>query len=121
MVQMRSALDGIPVGQVMITDFRTLRPDDPLDQAVEYARAGFRQDFPVVEDGRLVGVLMRSDLIAALGGRSRGPRRGYHAAGFHRRRTAGDAADRFRPAAGMRLPHAARGARRPPRGIRDGG
>ena len=51
----------------MITEFRTLRPDDTLDQAVEYIRSGFRQDFPVVEDGRLVGILTRSDLAAALG------------------------------------------------------
>ena len=67
MVQMRSALAGIPVGRAMITEFRTLRPDDTLDQAVEYIRSGFRQDFPVVEDGRLVGILTRSDLAAALG------------------------------------------------------
>jgi Zn-dependent protease/CBS domain-containing protein len=76
MVQMRSALDGIHVGQVMVTDFRTLRPDDPLGRALEYARAGFQEDFPVVEDGRLVGVLTRSDLIAALGSHDAGSRVG---------------------------------------------
>jgi CBS domain-containing protein len=67
LVQMRSALDGIPVRRVLITDFRTLRPDDSLARAVEHVMAGFRQDFPVVEDGRLVGVLTRRDLAAALG------------------------------------------------------
>ena len=66
-MQMRSALGGIPVMRAMITDFRTLRPDDPLAQAVEHVLAGFQQDFPVVEDGRLVGVLTRNDLAAALG------------------------------------------------------
>jgi len=66
-VQMRSALGGIPVMRVMITDFRTLQPDDPLAHAVEHVMAGFQQDFPVVEDGRLVGVLTRNDLAAALG------------------------------------------------------
>jgi len=66
-VQMRSALGGIPVMRVMITDFRGLRPDDPLAHAVEHVVAGFQQDFPVVEDGRLVGVLTRNDLAAALG------------------------------------------------------
>jgi Zn-dependent protease len=67
LVQMRSALDGIPVMRAMITDFRALRPDDPLARALEYVQAGFPQDFPVVDDaGRLVGVLMRKDLAAAL-------------------------------------------------------
>ncbi len=74
MVQMRSALAGIPVRRAMITEFRTLRPDDTLDQAVEHIRSGFRQDFPVVEDGRLVGVLTRSDLTAALGRHGPGAR-----------------------------------------------
>jgi Zn-dependent protease/predicted transcriptional regulator len=67
MVQMRSALAGIPVRRAMITEFQTLRPDDTLDQAVEHIQSGFRQDFPVVEDGRLVGILTRSDLATALG------------------------------------------------------
>jgi CBS-domain-containing membrane protein len=53
--------------RAMITNFRTLRPDDPLSRAVEHVVAGFPQDFPVVEDGRLVGVLTRNDLTAALG------------------------------------------------------
>ena len=74
MVQMRSALAGIPVRRAMITEFRTLRPDDTLDQAVEHIRSGFQQDFPVVEDGRLVGVLTRSDLTAALGRHGPGAR-----------------------------------------------
>jgi Zn-dependent protease/predicted transcriptional regulator len=69
MVQMRSAMDGIPVTRVMITDFRTLRPDDPLAKAIEFVKAGIQQDFPVVEDGRLVGVLTRNDLLTGLGRR----------------------------------------------------
>ena len=67
MVQMRSSLDGIPVEQVMITRFHALRPDDPLGRAVQHFLAGLQQDFPVVQDGRLVGVLTRDDLTAALG------------------------------------------------------
>ncbi len=67
LVQMRSALGSIPVMRAMITDFRALHPDDPLERAVEHVLAGFQQDFPVVEDGRLVGVLTRNDLAAALG------------------------------------------------------
>jgi Zn-dependent protease/predicted transcriptional regulator len=67
LAQMRSALDGIPVMRAMITDFRTLSPDDPLARAVEYVLAGFQQDFPVVVGDELVGVLTRKDLTAALG------------------------------------------------------
>jgi Zn-dependent protease/predicted transcriptional regulator len=69
MGQMRSALDGIPVARVMTSDFRTLRLSDPLSRALEYVRAGIQEDFFVVEDGRLVGVLTRNDLLAGLGRR----------------------------------------------------
>jgi len=71
MVQMRAALDGIPVRNAMITDFRTLELDDPLSRAVEHILAGFQQDFPVLENGRPVGVLTRNDLAAGLA--QRGP------------------------------------------------
>ena len=67
-VQIRSALGNIPVMRAMVTDFRTLHPDDPIGRAVDHVLAGFQQDFPVVEDGRLVGVLTRNDLASALGG-----------------------------------------------------
>ncbi len=67
LVVVRSALAGIPVLRVMITDFRALQPEDPLSRAVGYVLAGFQQDFPVVEGDRPVGILTRNDLAAALG------------------------------------------------------
>jgi CBS domain-containing protein len=66
MVQMRNSLGGIPVRQVMLTDFRTLQPDDTLARAVEYMLAGWRQDFPVVFGDHVLGVLTREDLMRAL-------------------------------------------------------
>ena len=66
MVQMRSALGGIPVSRAMITDFRALAPDEPLSLAVDHVLAGFQQDFPVLESGRLVGVLIRADMLKGL-------------------------------------------------------
>jgi Zn-dependent protease len=66
MVQMKAALAGIPVQRAMITDFRTLVPDDALGRAVEYILGGFQHDFPVLESGRVVGILTRSDLLTAL-------------------------------------------------------
>lgn len=65
-VQLQSVLRGIPVERVMITDLRTVRQDDPLSVAVDHLLAGFQHDFPVVEDGRVVGVLQRADLVRAL-------------------------------------------------------
>jgi CBS domain-containing protein len=66
MVQMKSALGGIPIHRAMITDFHTLSPQDSLDRAVDHILAGFQQDFPVVEGEQLVGVLTREDLLKAL-------------------------------------------------------
>lgn len=76
MVQMRSALGGIPVQKAMITDFRALAPQDPLGRAVDHVLAGFQQDFPVVEQGRVTGVLTRADLLSALARRGQDARVG---------------------------------------------
>jgi Zn-dependent protease len=64
--QMKSALGGIPLERAMITDFRTLAPNDSLARAVELLLSGAQQDFPVVEGGAVVGILTRADLLRAL-------------------------------------------------------
>jgi Zn-dependent protease/predicted transcriptional regulator len=74
LVQMKSALGGIPISRAMVTEFRTLGPRDSLASAVEHILAGFQQDFPVVEDDRLVGVLTRADLMRALAQRGQDAR-----------------------------------------------
>jgi Zn-dependent protease len=66
MVQMRSALGGIPVSRAMLTDFHALAPNDPLSRAVQLVLSGSQQDFPVLEDGSVAGVLTRADLLSAL-------------------------------------------------------
>jgi CBS domain-containing protein len=66
MVQMQAALGGIPVQDVMITNFHTLAPTDLLEKAVDRILEGFQQDFPVVEGDRVVGVLTRAQLMKAL-------------------------------------------------------
>jgi CBS domain-containing protein len=71
MVQMKSALSGIPVGSVMRTDFSALAPGDSLGRAVETTVRRAQPDFPVVTDGDVVGVLTRDDLLRALS--ERGP------------------------------------------------
>ncbi|MEW6566867.1 MAG: site-2 protease family protein [Chloroflexota bacterium] len=66
MVEMKAALGGIPVSRAMLTQFQTLSPHDTTSRAVQLILAGSQHDFPVVEDGRVVGVLTRSDLLTAL-------------------------------------------------------
>jgi len=66
MAQMHTSLGGIPVQRVMLTDFRTLKPDDTLATAVEHILAGWQQDFPVVFGDHVLGVLTREDLLRTL-------------------------------------------------------
>jgi CBS domain-containing protein len=64
--QVKSALSGLPVERVMLTEFHTLSPDDPLERAVEHVLASRQQDFPVLEEGRVVGMLSRAKLLGTL-------------------------------------------------------
>jgi Zn-dependent protease len=66
LVQARGALAGIPVRDVMVREFQTLAPEDTLGVAAQHVLAGFQQDFPVVQNGRLVGLLTRADLLGSL-------------------------------------------------------
>jgi Zn-dependent protease len=66
MVQVHSSLGGIPVQRAMLTDFRTLQPDDTLATAIEHIMAGWQQDFPVVFGDHVLGVLTREDLLRAV-------------------------------------------------------
>jgi CBS domain-containing protein len=50
----------------MLTDFRSLREDDRLSDAVDLILAGSQHDFPVLDGNRVAGLLTRTDLIAAL-------------------------------------------------------
>lgn len=66
MTQMKSALAGIPLRRAMLTHFRTLSPTSTLGDAVDLLLTGSQQDFPVVVNGRIEGILTRSDLVKAL-------------------------------------------------------
>ena len=68
-MRLRLALGGIPVSRAMLTDFRSLDAGDTLRKAVDLILSGSQEDFPVLDGSRVVGVLTRADLLAALGQR----------------------------------------------------
>lgn len=65
-VALRTTFRNVPVREAMMTRFRTLSDTDSLETAVNELLAGAQQDFPVVSDGRLVGLLPRKLLIQSL-------------------------------------------------------
>ena len=65
-VQVTDSLSGMHVQDAMMTNFRVLRADDPLDLAANELIHGSQQDFPVVDGEKVVGLLTRDDLVAAL-------------------------------------------------------
>ena len=66
MVQMKNALGGIPVTRAMLTNYQTLSPRDSLSRVGELILAGSQHDFPVVDNGRVLGVVTRDDFLSAL-------------------------------------------------------
>lgn len=64
--EVKSFIGWLPVRAAMLTDFRTLSPADTLGEATRLLLQGSQQDFPVLDGGRLVGVLNRSRLFEAL-------------------------------------------------------
>lgn len=66
MARIKNSLGGIPVSRAMQTNFESLAPQDTLARAVELILAGSQQDFPVVEDEHVLGILERDTFIKAL-------------------------------------------------------
>jgi Zn-dependent protease/CBS domain-containing protein len=64
--EMKSTLHGFRVRDAMQTEFHVLSPRDTLGEAVRLLLSGSQHDFPVVEAGRPVGLLLRSDLVTGL-------------------------------------------------------
>ncbi len=65
-VMLRNVLQRIPTREVMATDFRSLRPDEPLSRSLEHVYHGCQQDFPVAGERGIEGILTRMDIISAI-------------------------------------------------------
>lgn len=61
-----SHLTHTSVRDIMITQFETLAPSDTLDIASRQLLAGIQLDFPVEENGKMIGFLSRKDLVSGL-------------------------------------------------------
>jgi Zn-dependent protease len=69
---MKLGMQGIPVHQAMIIHFHCLSPADPLARVVELILSGSQHDYPVCDDGGVVGILTRTELMRALAKRDQG-------------------------------------------------
>jgi Zn-dependent protease/predicted transcriptional regulator len=66
MAQQRSAMNGFTAGQAMRTNIRALSPYEWLSSAVDTMLSSSQQDFPIVENGRVVGLLTRDVLLKGI-------------------------------------------------------
>ena len=66
-VEMRASLVAVPVSRVMLTDFHALAVTSTLQDVVDLILSGSQQDFPVVADKQVAGIVSRATLVAALG------------------------------------------------------
>lgn len=64
--QIKLVLSRIPISRAMLSDFQVLSPNDTLSHAVDLTLAGSQKDFPVLENGQLVGVVSQTDLLNGL-------------------------------------------------------
>jgi stage IV sporulation protein FB len=67
MVALRAVSRGVPAMSATMTRIATLRPQAPIDEAVQVLLQTSQGEFPVVDDGnKPVGLLGRADIIRAL-------------------------------------------------------
>jgi Zn-dependent protease len=66
LAQMRSIFHGVPAREAMMTRFIALTPDVSVQAAAGELLKGYQQDFPVVEEDQLQGILTRQDVFKAL-------------------------------------------------------
>ncbi len=65
-VEVKNVLGELRASQAMAQTLQTLTPEASLAQAVNLILHGFQTDFPVLEDGKLIGFLTETDLVTAL-------------------------------------------------------
>jgi Zn-dependent protease/predicted transcriptional regulator len=64
--EIKQTLGGVPVTRVMMTDYLSLHPRQNLGHLSQLLLAGSQQDFPVVENGAVVGIVTRGDFMTGI-------------------------------------------------------
>jgi len=65
-VILRSFLHQVPVSEAMTTEFQSLRADEPVSRALEHFYHGSQEDFPVMGDYGIEGILTRDRILASI-------------------------------------------------------
>ena len=66
MTQIRDILEGMKVRQAFSRDVEAVSPSDPVSRAADLTLEGFQADFPVCDEGEIVGLLTHTDIVRAL-------------------------------------------------------
>lgn len=62
----QSVVDTVHMREVMLTDFASLSPSDTLADALVRCVHSLQEDFPVVRDRQLIGIISRQRIVEAL-------------------------------------------------------
>ncbi len=65
-VIIKSVLEPIPVSEVMVTDFFALDPSDPVSKPIEHIYHGYQEDFPVIKNNHVEGLLTRKNILSGI-------------------------------------------------------
>ena len=66
LVQLKSAISGVPVSAAMLRRVESVSPEQPLEDAAAMLLRGGLNQLPVIDHGHAVGVITRSDVATAL-------------------------------------------------------
>jgi Zn-dependent protease/CBS domain-containing protein len=66
LVQLKSAISGVPVSAAMLRRVESITPEQPLEDAAAMLLRGGLNELPVIDHGQPVAVITRSDVATAL-------------------------------------------------------
>lgn len=66
MTRIQGILEGMKVRQAFSRNVQAVSPEDPVSRAADLTLESFQADFPVCDEGQIVGLLSHTDIIRAL-------------------------------------------------------